>query len=155
MRIGAVAGQSAVPVKTLRYYETLGLLDPPERTGGGYRDYPPGIFDRLAFIRAAQAVGLTLAEIREIIAFRERGETPCAHVLAVIDQRHAQLGHRIKELQRLRRELRALAERGRRLDPADCTDTPVCQIISATTSTPTRATTRPPGRKPGDVRAVP
>ncbi len=155
MRIGAVARQSAVPVKTLRYYETLGLLDPPARTGGGYRDYPPAIFDRLAFIRAAQAVGLTLAEVREIVAFRERGETPCAHVLAVIEQRHAQLGHRIKELQRLRRELRSLAERGRRLDPADCTDTPVCQIITATTSTPARATTRPPGRKPGEVRAVP
>lgn len=132
MRIGAVARQSAVPVKTLRYYETLGLLDPPERTGGGYRDYPPGIFDRLAFIRAAQAVGLTLAEVREIVAFRERGETPCAHVLAVIDQRQTQVGQRIKELQQLRRDLLALAEHGRHLDPTDCHDTPVCQIITAT-----------------------
>ena len=50
--------------KTIRYYEDIGLLPPPPRLGSGYRDYDPATLDRLAFIRAAQAVGLSLGEIR-------------------------------------------------------------------------------------------
>jgi DNA-binding transcriptional MerR regulator len=50
--------------KALRYYERVGLLPEPDRIDSGYRDYGDTVFDRLRFIRAAQAVGLTLGEIR-------------------------------------------------------------------------------------------
>lgn len=130
MRIGEVAQRSGVPVKTIRYYEEIGVLAPPARTASGYRDYDAGVVDRLAFVRAAQAIGLTLGEIREIVALRDRGEAPCAHVTELIGRRAAEIEARITDLQRLQRELRRLARRARSLDPADCEPGLVCHLIS-------------------------
>ena len=129
MRIGELAQRSGVSAKTLRYYEEIGVLTPPERTHGGYRHYDEDTLTRLSFIRAAQAVGLTLGEIREIVGFRDRGETPCAHVTTLIGQRAAELDERIAELERMRTELRRLARRARSLDPADCAPEDVCHVI--------------------------
>jgi MerR family transcriptional regulator, copper efflux regulator len=81
MRIGELAERSGVSAKTIRYYEDIGLLPAPARLASGYRDYEPSTLDRLAFIRAAQAVGLSLGEIRGIVALRDEGQTPCGHVL--------------------------------------------------------------------------
>ena len=130
MRIGELADRSGVPAKAIRYYESIGVLPPPARAGNGYRDYRPDTLGRLAFIRRAQASGLTLAEVRSIIAFRERGETPCTHVQALIDTRAADVDRRIAELQQLKAELAALATRARTLDPADCKPDAVCHILN-------------------------
>src|SRR5438132_14195611 len=130
MQIGEVVTRSGLSDKTLRFYEDVGVLDPPERTPSGYRDYDTAVLDRLAFIRAAQAVGLTLGEIREVIAMRDRGEVPCGHVLELLQQRSAEVEARIVELQRLRAELRRLARRARSLDPADCDPGRVCHLIT-------------------------
>jgi len=81
-------------------------------------------------VRAAQAVGLTLGEIRGVVAFRDRGETPCEHVLALVERRSAELAGRIEEMRRLRVELESLAQRARTLDPADCSEDDVCHIIA-------------------------
>lgn len=130
MRIGEVAERAGVPAKTIRYYETIGLLPAPDRAANGYRDYADGIIDRLAFVRAAQVSGLTLAEIRSIVAFRNRGETPCAHVHDLIGQRAADIDQRILELQETRAELARLAERALQLNPADCSPASICHIIT-------------------------
>lgn len=58
--IGEAAERCGVPAKTLRYYEDIGILDPAERSPAGYRHYDDGVIERVAFIRSAQAVGLTL-----------------------------------------------------------------------------------------------
>lgn len=55
MRIGQLADATGVTTRTLRYYESEGLLREPGRTLSGYRDYPAETVDRLAFIRNAQA----------------------------------------------------------------------------------------------------
>lgn len=130
MRIGEVAERAGVPAKAIRYYETIGLLPAPDRAANGYRNYADGIIDRLAFIRAAQASGLTLGEIRSIVAFRNRGETPCAHVRDLIDQRAADIDRRISELQAIRAELARLADRALGLNPADCSPALICHIIT-------------------------
>jgi MerR family copper efflux transcriptional regulator len=130
MRIGQVARVSGVSVKTLRYYEDIGVLDPPERTPSGYREYQGDVLDRLAFVRAAQAVGLTLGEIREIISFRERSQVPCAHVLELIERRAVELAGRIAELKRMQTDLQALSQRGRQLDPRDCLPSRICHVIA-------------------------
>jgi DNA-binding transcriptional MerR regulator len=96
----------------------------------GYRVYTDAALARLAFVRAAQAVGLTLGEIREVVAFRDRGETPCAHVVALVERREAELVERIGEMQRLHVEPEALVERARTLDPHDCSQDDVCRIIT-------------------------
>lgn len=131
MRIGVLAERSGVPVKTIRYYEEIGVLAPAARTPSGYRDYDDPAIDRLAFVRAAQAVGLTLGEIRQVVALRERGETPCAHVVALVERRAGEIEQRIADMQHLRGELRRLAARARDLDPADCDPDQVCHVITA------------------------
>lgn len=130
MRIGEVSERSGVPAKTIRYYESVGLLPPPRRTRNGYRDYDETVLGRLAFIRAAQASALTLGEIRGVLAFRDRGDTPCDHVRMLIDRRAGELDERIAALQGLRSELTRLAARARRLDPADCEAASVCHILA-------------------------
>lgn len=129
MRIGELADSSGVTTKTIRYYEQIGVLGEPERTASGYRDYGEETVDRLAFVKAAQAVGLTLAEIREVLAFRDRGEAPCEHVYNLLGEHAEAIDEQMRDLEALRSELRKLARRARRLDPRDCDPSDVCHLI--------------------------
>ena len=130
MRIGELADQADISTKAIRYYEQIGILTPPARTTSGYRAYEQAALGRLAFVRAAQAVGLTLGEIRQIIAFRDNGQAPCAHVTDLLHRHAADLDQRIRELQQLRGELRQLAERATTLDPEHCPPEQVCHVIT-------------------------
>jgi DNA-binding transcriptional MerR regulator len=130
MRIGELAKQAGISAKAIRYYEQIGILAPPARTSSGYRTYDPTAVGRLGFIRAAQALGLTLGEIRQIIAFRDDGTAPCGHVTELLQRRAAELERRIVELQQLQGELQQLAQRAATLDPKDCTPERVCHIIA-------------------------
>src|ERR671934_2022504 len=120
MRMGGLAARGGISAKAIRYYEQIGILAPPARTASGYRAYDETALGRLGFVRAAQALGLTLGEIRQIISFRDDGAAPCAHVTALLQRRAAELGARIAELQQLRGELQQLAERATTLDPEQC-----------------------------------
>jgi DNA-binding transcriptional MerR regulator len=73
MQIGALAKKAGVNPRTIRYYEHIGVLPPAERTASGYRQYSDEDLERLAFIRNAQASGVMLDEIKEVLAFRDRG----------------------------------------------------------------------------------
>ena len=115
----------------MRYYERIGVLPAPSRSPSGYRDYRSDALDRLGFVRAGQAVGLSLGEIRQVVALRDRGETPCDHVYQLLQRRTAELDERISELQTLRRDLQALTKRARRLDPADCDPRGVCHLVQS------------------------
>ena len=130
MRIGELAEQAGISTKAIRYYEQIGILTPPARTPSGYRSYDPSALGRLGFVRAAQAVGLTLGEIRQIIAFRDNGQAPCAHVTDLLQRHAADLDRRILELEQLRGELRQLAKRAATLDPQRCPPERVCHIIT-------------------------
>ena len=129
MLIGEVARRSGVPAKTLRYYEDIGLVDAPARSGSGYRDYDAAVLDRLGFIRAAQAIGLSLGEIRSIVALRDDGQVPCGHVLGLLRARAEDIRRTIRELRVLQSELDRLVERAEDLDPADCDPQRVCHLI--------------------------
>ncbi|MDA8356879.1 MAG: heavy metal-responsive transcriptional regulator [Actinomycetota bacterium] len=129
MRIGEAANRSGVPVKTIRYYEEIGVLAEPRRSASKYRDYEPEVVERLQFIRASQALGLSLGEIGEIVAYRDRGEVPCAHVLDLLRRRSREIDERIVELQHARSVLEGLVSRARRLRPEDCSPSSVCHLI--------------------------
>lgn len=120
MRIGQLAELSGVPTKTIRFWESTGLLAEPARTPSGYRDYDHAAVDRLHFIRRAQAAGLSLAEIRQILAITDDGDPPCDHVTDLVHQRLVDVEDRIGELEETRRLLRGLAQRAAKQDPADC-----------------------------------
>ena len=129
MKIGEFAERAGTSVKTIRYYDRVGVLCAEERSESGYRLYEEDALDRYRFVRAAQAVGLRLGEIREVIALRDRGETPCGFVVDLIGRRAAELDARIAELAALRDELRSLDRRARRLDPRRCDSRLVCHVI--------------------------
>jgi len=128
MRIGEAAGRAAVPAKTIRFWEDQRLLPEPARTAAGYRDYDPAIVERLGFIRHAQAAGLTLEHIRQVLDIRDSGQPPCAHVAGLIAQRMAEVEARLAELARTLGQLATLAERAVAQDPADCQG--YCSIIA-------------------------
>ncbi|MFC1408626.1 MerR family transcriptional regulator [Streptacidiphilus sp. N1-12] len=101
MRISQLAERAGVPVTTLRFYETAGLLS-AERTPAGYRMYGEDAVERLAFIAAAKHLGLPLEEIVEVLSVREAGD--CADVKADLQPR---IDARLREAQRRIGELHA------------------------------------------------
>jgi|SRR5215204_5439260 len=130
MRIGELTERSGVPSTALRYYEQTGLLPAPSRTSSGYRIYEADALPRLKFIRAAQAVGLSLADIREILRIRDSGSAPCGHVVALLEKRRAEVAARIRELRQLELDLAQLGTAGKDLDPAQCDPSGICGVIS-------------------------
>lgn len=88
--------------------EGIGVLPEPARTPSGYRVYDDADLDRLVFIRTAQRLGITLDEIKEILALRDQGRQPCGYVRAVLHRERAHIDQRIAELQTVRSELAAL-----------------------------------------------
>jgi DNA-binding transcriptional MerR regulator len=131
MQIGEVARRVGIATSAIRFYEDAGLLPPPERSRSGYRVYDPSVIERLAFIRAGQAVGLTLSELNDVLLIRDRGEAPCAHVTELIGGRIREIDDRISDLRRLRRDLTAMAETAADFDPAECPPASVCRILTA------------------------
>jgi DNA-binding transcriptional MerR regulator len=129
VRIGELAQRSGTEPTTIRYYERIGLMPAPARTGSGYRDYDEDAAARLGFIRAAQSVGLSLGEIRETLAFRDRGEAPCRHVVALIERNAAELRQRIAALQAMQRDLERLARKARAISPESAPAAAFCHII--------------------------
>lgn len=131
MKIGELARHTGVTAKTIRYYEEIGLMAEPQRAPNGYRDYPEDAIDRLAFIRDAQATGLSLNEIASILDLRGHGETTCLHVVDLLEHHVDALTRHISNLQRTRRKLAELTQRAQSLDPANCQDPNRCQTIAA------------------------
>lgn len=106
--VGELAGEFGINPRTIRYYERIGLLAASMRTAAGYRVYGPADRDRLRFILKAKTVGLSLNEIRAILALWRQGVTPCTHVLAIIEDKLRQLDQHIRALAEFRDELAAL-----------------------------------------------
>ena len=134
MRVGELAELGAVSTKTVRYYESIGLLKEPARTPAGYRDYGVDAVERLSFIRDAQASGLSLAEISSVLELKEAGQTSCAHTRALLQRHLDSIDEQINRLHLARQQMADLASRAAALDPADCTDPNRCQVIAMVTS---------------------
>lgn len=130
MLIGELADAVGLPSQTIRFYERKALLPDPERGANGYRNYDESTLTRLRFISAAQAAGLTLAEIGTIIELRDGGTVPCTHVAGLVENKLTTVRARIRTLAALEAELEALVEGSHRLDPADCANAEICHILS-------------------------
>lgn len=126
--IGQVAKEVGLNPRTIRYYETLGLLPPALRSESRYRLYTPQTVELLRFITKAKTLGFTLTEIREIIALRHRGDLPCPHVHALLTERVQTLSRQIRDLTLLRNELTGLARKSAIL-PRTTKPTLVCPHI--------------------------
>ncbi len=111
MTIGRVAGVVGVAATTLRFYEREGILAPSGRTAKGYRLYDDGAVRRLEFIRAAQAVGFTLDDIRSLL--QVDGESSCQDVQRLIEHRLADVDRKLADLTTVRETLAGALDRCR------------------------------------------
>ncbi|HSU11251.1 MAG TPA: heavy metal-responsive transcriptional regulator [Pseudonocardia sp.] len=134
MRIGQLVAQTGYSVRTIRFYEQSGLLPAPSRTPAGYRSYDQDALSRLRFVRSAQALGLSLAEIADVLRIRDHQGPPCSYVAELPDTHIGALERRIDELTALRDELRARRPLGAAPDPARCQSDQVCYLIEGDVS---------------------
>jgi len=112
MQIKEFARQTNLPAKTVRYYEEIGLLPPSRRLENGYRDYSEADVARARLVAGARRLDLSLDDIQEILALRDRQEAPCRVLLDLLAEKADEIRNRIAELQRMERELRELHRLG-------------------------------------------
>ncbi|HSE27111.1 MAG TPA: heavy metal-responsive transcriptional regulator [Gemmatimonadales bacterium] len=122
MTIGQLAREAGVNIQTVRYYERRRLLPAPARRVSGYRDYDAGALARLRFIRRAQELGFTLAEIAELLALRLDPRTTAADVKARANRKIADVDRKLRDLEQIRDALTHLAGscRGGRGPTGEC-----------------------------------
>jgi DNA-binding transcriptional MerR regulator len=107
LKIGEVARLSGIGIEALRFYERSGLLGRPGRTASGYRVYDRAVLQRLDFIKRAQVLGFSLDEMKQIIADKQAGKSPCREVREIVRHRLAELDEKMKEMRRYRNDLGA------------------------------------------------
>src|SRR6202521_2364050 len=90
----------------IRYYERIGLLPKPDRTGGNYRSFASEHVHRLAFIRRARELGFSIDDVRELLDLAGHRESPCSGIDQIAARHLAMIEGKIATLKRLRRELR-------------------------------------------------
>jgi Cd(II)/Pb(II)-responsive transcriptional regulator len=126
MKIGELANRSDCPVETIRYYERVSLLPPPDRLPNNYRAYTERHAERLLFIRHCRALDMTLDEIRLLLDFRDHPEQDCIGVNTLLDKHIGHVVERIAALSALEAQLRKLRSQ---CPATDSTST--CKILQA------------------------
>jgi DNA-binding transcriptional MerR regulator len=106
--IGELARATDVPIKTIRFYEDVGLLPPAPRAANGYRLYEMDDVQRLRFIRKVRSLDISLDDLREIVTLWEQDQIQCSQVEQLLKQKLTEIEQRIKMLQALQDDLQTL-----------------------------------------------
>jgi DNA-binding transcriptional MerR regulator len=132
MKIGQLAKASGVKTDTVRYYETLKLIEPAGRTRSGYRVYDEAAVDRIAFIRRSKSLGFKLSEITSLLELQTSQTASCEDMLLRTKAKIKEAEENIQYLKRMRNALESLA--------ADCpggaqplTECPILDYLAAST----------------------
>ena len=120
MNIGSVARETGVPAKTIRYYESIGLIPQARRADNGYRHYGDTDVEVLRFIQRARRLGFSVSDVGDLLALWHDKERVSADVKALALRHVEEMERRIAELDALRRTLVDLAERCHGDDRPDC-----------------------------------
>jgi DNA-binding transcriptional MerR regulator len=142
LKIGEVAKASGIGIEALRFYERSGLLGRPGRTQSGYRVYDGEVLTRLDFIKRAQILGFSLQEIKQIIADKQAGRSPCQEVRRIVRHRLDELDEKMREMRRYRKELGAAFAKWEETGELDGH---VCGLIEDTDITHSKPAQRPFG----------
>ncbi len=124
MTIGKLAKAARVNVETIRYYQRRGLVGEPRKPPGGQRRYSPEAVERIGFIRRAQQLGFSLAEVKDLLQYSD-GRSP-RETRVIAERKHDTLVTHIEHLQRMRDRLRALIQASKKAGSRGA-----CPIISA------------------------
>ncbi len=124
--ISQLAKAAGIPTTTVRYYERIGLVEPEDRSAGNYRLYSEESLRKLKFIRAAQAIGFSLEDVKTLLA-AEGGKIPrCCDVQPLLQERLLHIEERLRDLQHVQRVLQAALRRCRRSRPQE-----PCQVVES------------------------
>ena len=125
MKISEVAAQAGVNIQTLRYYERRGIVEEPERTRSGYRQYPPDTVRLIRFIKRAQDLGFTLEEVEELLRLRDSQGKSRSEVRAIAEAKIRDIDQKLVRLKAILRALNSLVE------ACACEQRPTCSILEA------------------------
>ncbi len=130
LTISAFAKRSGVPSKTIRYWESLGLLPKAARSHTGYRVFDPAALRYVAFIQRSKAIGLTLAEMQEILHLARSGRCPCPDVFSWTQARAKSVADQIRELSALLQRLKRIEREWKRCSCSSGECGEVCSLIA-------------------------
>lgn len=119
MNIGDAAKQCSLPVKTIRYYDEIGLVS-PRRAASGYREYSSADVHRLQFVARARGLGFSLDDCRHLLSLYEDRSRASADVKLIVQEKLTEIDQKISELQELRQTLSQLSEHCRGDSRPDC-----------------------------------
>ena len=119
MSIGALSKESGVGIETIRYYERIGLLTPQERKASGYRVFNSDSFETLRFLKHAQELGFSLAEIKDLLRLRANKESRCEDVQARASKHLQDVEEKIKKLESIQTVLSKLIRQCRSKKTSD------------------------------------
>ena len=129
LKIGQLAERAAVNLQTIRYYEREGLLPEPPRLNSGYRLYPNSAVRRVRFIKRAQEIGFSLAEIRELLSLRIDARRERAEVRSLAENKITDIDAKIRTLKAMKAVLNRLTERCSGCGPAS--ECPILESIDS------------------------
>ena len=127
LTIGQVAERSGVPAKTIRYYESVGLLPAPPRAENGYRLYDARALEELRFVQRARGLGFSIHDVESLLALWRDEHRASAEVRALAKEHIGQIEAKIAELETMRAVLSDLVERCHGDDRPDC---PILETLS-------------------------
>jgi len=135
LHVTELARRTGVSPATIRYYSRAGLLHPGREPENGYRRFSSSDEHRVVFIRQAQALGLTLSDIQSVFEEVARGESPCDHVVALVEEHLAGIRRQIAELEEKQRYMRAALEQWQETQLGEPAENEFCPLIERLEST--------------------
>ncbi|WP_417580542.1 Cu(I)-responsive transcriptional regulator [Pelagibacterium sp.] len=133
MNIGQAAAASGVSAKMIRYYESIGLISPADRTQSNYRVYGTNDVHTLRFIKRSRTLGFSMDETATLLGLWQDRSRASADVKRIAIDHVAELEHKISELQEMADTLKHLAH------CCSGDDRPDCPILSQLAGTDGRA----------------
>ncbi len=108
MKISELAQTTHIPAKTIRYYESVGLITPAQRESNGYRYYQTRDVETLIFIRRCRELNIPIEDIKQLVAVKQNPEASCATVDNIIVEQLARVRQMQQELAQLEQTLSLL-----------------------------------------------
>lgn len=128
MNIGQAADRSGVSAKTIRYYESIGLIPAAARTEGGYRTYSEKDVATLRFVQHARGLGFSVKDVARLLDLWRNQQRASADVKALALAHVAEVDRKIAELRRIRDTLLHLTRRCHGDERPDC---PILEELAA------------------------
>ena len=120
MNISSAAEAAGLPVKTVRYYADIGLVDAPSRSEAGYRTYDDASVRKLGFVRRSREFGFSIEECRELLSLYQDRDRTSAEVKRIASKKLQDIEEKQRELQSLHEELEHLVKSCRGDQRPDC-----------------------------------